>query len=454
MTKYQEYLQATESRRNQVTPRSTGGNGVLRGSTSGVRPPYDPLNDPYSDEYYLNLIKQYEGDPMYDELLNNPYLLKNNKPFSPTWLQSFGTVFGDYAAENSYYENLLSLRNEFLSNWIASRNERNYETPSAQAERMALAGQNADLLGTGGVADAPENDQPMLGITQPGAETGVQDGLNFVFSVCQTGISLASSVMQLSQGIQSLRYGNEQIVAQELSNRSDAMKFLNDEMVNTLGISDISDIDKIDSQVYLRTLDDILEDESISKHTRKMLKRYRNTLQSDSGTALLHTMKMELAKRYNTARKDTADILADPNYDPEFADWIGKLSKYFNDYSYKATKAIFDAQTAQNEYTKKYYHGLDAGKASEYENAAYDSNKLAAENTAMVDELYNNIYKFLRSDDHWYSNLGLAFLPALRAYIMSMSIPSLNFSRPTTVNNIDNRKSQNVEGDYFNHFNN
>ena len=415
---------------------------------------YNPVDDPRTDDYYLNFIKQYENDPMYSELLNNPYLRSNNADFSPNLLQSFGELFGDTSARDSYFENLLSQRNSYLSQWLAQRNQREYDTPSAQAQRMAVAGQNADLLGTSGVSGAPENDQPLTAVNMPGAGQGVQDVFQLTYQVAQTGISLVSSVMQFAQGVQSLKYGNAQLIAQELNNGKSAMGFLNDEMINTLGVSDITDIDKIDSTAYIRTLDDILQDKSLSRGTRNLLRRYRNTLQGDSGTGLLHTMKMELAQRYQKARHGTASTLADPLYDKDFEKWIENLSGYFNEYVIQAQKLAVDAEKAQNKYTKEYYKGLDAGKASEYENTAYDANKVAAENTKMVDDLYNKIYQFMSKDDHWYSKLGLAFLPALRAYIMNMSIPSLNFSRPTTVNNIDNRKSQNVEGDYFNHFNN
>ena len=98
---------------------------------------YDPHTDPRTDEYYLDFIKQYENDPMYSELLNNPYLIQNNADFSPNALQSIGEFFGDTSARDSYRANLISQRNQHfdLLQPYAQPEQTEYHTDADYAEQ-------------------------------------------------------------------------------------------------------------------------------------------------------------------------------------------------------------------------------------------------------------------------------------------------------------------------------
>lgn len=389
-----------------------------------------------SDDWYDQMIEQYKGTPYYDLLYNNPHLVRNAAPFAPSAGDEFAESWGDYSAGNRYYADLHNQAIGFLSDQLKNMRQENYDSALGQTQQMRAAGLNPDLQQVSAGSSA-ENDQPFTPTQMPEA-VHPQD---IAKNVADLGISLVSQVMSMAQGLQGLQAGAGQIIAQDISNHSGAMDLLFKEMIDTMPASELKDPEHIDSEVFLRQLTDIANDTSYSSHTRRVLKRYVSSLQGDSGTAKLQQAKLQLAEKYQQSRKNTAGIIGDPLYDEDFADWVANLSKYFNEYVFKAEKASFKRSVAEDNYNTSYYNNRNPELAAGAGNAADTASTTQSENVQMIEDLWNSIYKFLKNDDHWYSKLALALLPAVRAFSMGqLSIPvKMDFStkNSSSTNNIE-----------------
>lgn len=171
--------------------------------------------DVSSDEWYLNYISQYKGTVWYPRLLNNPHLRANAAPFSPDLWQQFLAGIGDNSARDRYYGDLLSKRNDYLSKIEDEIRQYKQNSPANQAALMAAAGQNADLLGTGSVAGAPENDnlaEPFL----PSQSSGT--GLPSFEGLANFGVSMISTLIGFANSLQGLEAGSTAIAGAEIDN--------------------------------------------------------------------------------------------------------------------------------------------------------------------------------------------------------------------------------------------
>lgn len=397
---------------------------------------YDP-SVPYlnmSDDWYDKAIEQYKGTSYYDTLASNPYLVRNAAPFSPSFGDKFAQMFGDYSAGNRYYADLHNRAAGYLNEQIEKMRQESINLAPGQVAQMRAAGLNPDLQGVQ-PGSAAENDQPF----EPASFPDAIHPQEIVTTVAQTGISLVSEVMSMAQGIQGLAAGAGQIVAQDIANHSGAMDLLMSEIINTIPTADLKDPAHIESTTILNVLDDIIGDTSYSSHTRKILKRYSKSLQGDSGTAKIAQLKADLIDKYHRSKKSIAGVRGDGFFDEDFGTWIENLSKFFNDYVISADKARYDRSIAEDSYNTDYYESRDAKTAAAAGNAADKAATTQSENVQMLEKLWNDVYHFLSNDDHWYSKLALALLPAVRAFTMGqLSIP-MKMDFGTHVNNNDNR---------------
>lgn len=143
------------------------------------------------------LAEQYHGTRYADLVKANPYLQYNYE--LGLW-DRIGNVFGFRTAEDQRREEMQQAAAEYNSQIASLKSEDEYNSPAAKAARMQQAGQNPDILGTEGAADAAAFNEPETTPTVPGSEEDqqlLQAISNFggnVISVASTAIGLADQV--------------------------------------------------------------------------------------------------------------------------------------------------------------------------------------------------------------------------------------------------------------------
>lgn len=399
----------------------------------------DRVDEFDSDKWYYDMIEKYRGTPYYDYLASNPYLVWNNAAFSPNFWQSIGEVFQDTSARDNYYGALRQSAGGFFNEWQKQMAQQGYDSASSQVERERAAGINPDISGGQGITpgSAAENDQPFSPVAMHTAEAQsnlVEFGLNFI-----------SSVFGMVEGIQGMIGNQGRIAAQDIANHSSVMGFVQDELLNSLSVDDISDPSKIDEGVILNILDGLAGDSSFNSSTRKILKRYRNEVFQNSGK--MATLRTELAHRYVNARKGTAEGLADPYYEKKLSDWVGRLGEYFQRLNSAVVREI-DARESRAIYEDSRYSAADgAAEGAAMNEEAIARGKVAkregtaAENEESALQVYNELVQFLKKDDSIWSKFGLYFMPKLDNLLNTLSngafkvkFDSSDRSRHQTVN--------------------
>lgn len=156
---------------------------------------------------------EYKSDPnqMYDALLkSNPYVgLTYHKTPWQTFLSSLG-FRTDY---DRFLEEAQVNANEYDAQVASIKQQNEYNSPSAEAQRMRSAGLNPDLLGTQGVSESASPIQDPSGMSPGSGEDGTfgevtQKLWNFgagIMSAFQMGVGLAKdmfSMRQLQNGVE------------------------------------------------------------------------------------------------------------------------------------------------------------------------------------------------------------------------------------------------------------
>lgn len=163
----------------------------FNGSTSGVNN-YDWLKNSgvhgnlyrESDEL-VNMLRNFEGTDYWERALMNPYVQFTRKEgILDSFLSNFTSSSYDRAKDEQ-----IQAASEYFARLQNEMDQQKYDTPLEQAERMRLAGQNPDLLGTGGVAESPKMDMP---ITSPDLSQGpgINDFINVVVSAASFAMSM------------------------------------------------------------------------------------------------------------------------------------------------------------------------------------------------------------------------------------------------------------------------
>lgn len=420
------------------------------------------------DEEYLKDIEQYKDTDFYEQLLNNPYLVSNNQEFAPNIMQSFGALFGDFSPWASYYGELANKRNQEKSKILDAIRKQEYDLPINQVERERAAGINTDLMGAGSASN-PAADIDEQGVAQPpqmrGAGEGVEKLLSITAHVAQCGISLVTNTLGFAEKIQGLQAGSLAMVAQDLNNHSGAMNLLYDEVLNTLPANDLQDIDSLDSQVLLRAVKGLSEDTSFNRKTRDVLSRYYDSISGDSGTAKMQVLKQELAKRYYNSRSDIVDTVSNPRFDKDLSKWISNVGNYFNEYVDTVNKLASRAEQLEYANDIAYYTGAERvrqvsenGIINDYDTSlgsAEGLNDKTLAEAAQLDEEFNkasnklwkDLADYLEKDNHWYSQIALAFLPGIRAYVEQFKGPKIGFNRNVSNKTVNqtNYHTENVD---------
>lgn len=183
-----------------------------------------------TDEWYDNYIQQYKDSEFYNELQNNPYLIRNNREYDPGFLGGVLEGFGFSSGRSNYYEDLLMARNEKLSQIEAQIREQKRNEPAAEVQRKRAAGLNVDLTGGQGIGsgEAAQNDQPIESPGGMNAGAPVQEftqGVNALWGAFQQAYSMTMGIMSDAQTLKQARNATE---AGDIRNLRDMLETANE----------------------------------------------------------------------------------------------------------------------------------------------------------------------------------------------------------------------------------
>lgn len=217
-------------------------NFILPMNKYDTNPIYKQESD-FDDALYLASIEQYKGQSWYDRLLENPWLGSKQLAFKPNFWQQIGESVGDVSARQSYYQDIASKRNQWLSDTLAQYHQQDYDSANSQVERERAAGLNPDLNGNITAGSAAENDQPLQPSGMP-QDSVFPDVLNVGVSMVSTAVNLASAF----QGIASTHLDNA-LKSMKLKEgfKESAWKTIGESLTETLtGLEDYSSVDNDD----------------------------------------------------------------------------------------------------------------------------------------------------------------------------------------------------------------
>lgn len=389
------------------------------------------------EDAFMQFIEQYKGTAWYDQFLN-AYNTYKTSVFQPNIGQSIASAFGD----NSALANFDIQRSTSFLDTIAriqdAMHQEDYMSPSNQASLERAAGLNPDLVGlSSGAGEAGNIDQAEL------AQPALNSGESVIPQIAQFGISFVSNIMGFAQGLQSLRAGSLNNIAQDLSNHGSAMDLIAEEVMNGLGISDIKDIDKVDSTAFIDFLGGLSRDNSFNSSTKRVLNRYYSHMKQDTGTARIQALKMELAQRYFNARRGVATEMSHPLFDDDFMKFVGNIGEKWSKLTFNLDNLRLQYETSALTGEGNKELGIPANSlgVSEYNSkkTSNEANTSIASQQKAVESFFAEIYKDLSNGDKWYHKIGLVLLPLFRGLVTSLLTPrtsaGFNFGGPRTVIN-------------------
>lgn len=155
------------------------------------------ITDDDRKQAYLDSIAQYKDTPYYQDLLANPYAYPNRAKYTPSWWEEniSQNIFGDMSKENAWVAQQEQASKEYIAQVVGKNTERNLNQEGNKVAQMTAAGQNADLLGTSGVSDAPSGTMP--DDTPPAAPQPEQVGegpVGQIMHLFQSGLQEAMSI--------------------------------------------------------------------------------------------------------------------------------------------------------------------------------------------------------------------------------------------------------------------
>lgn len=308
---------------------------------------------------------------------NNPY---KDLYYQPTFWDYIG--FSNKAKDaNNEYERLY---NEYIASIYDQQRQDEYNSPTAESERMKQAGLNPDLLGVSGAS----NTQAMNPMN-----AGANPALNGV-SPAKDALSSISSVLGFAmsslQQIQQMKGVSEGLLNQKIGNFRDLQELARPHIV--------SEYARRFSGQTANDWHDVKNTSAMSLNlSRRDSKRYR-----DAFTSLLSSS--EFTSTESAYKSLSANDSALHHY-------IGGMAKL----SYLAQKHQYQGQISKSIYDKNYFDNLDAGASSAATNRENN-------NIGWLDKWRNDFYRTLWNDFQKGSDLAGFLL------IGSANVPSIGAS--------------------------
>lgn len=390
---------------------------------------FGPQKDPVS------LGPQYQG--MLDA---NPY---RNQSYNKSPWQNFLTALGFRTEADAWQENMAVQAAEYDASIAQKAYDEQYNTASAQAERMRAAGLNPDIDGGSSISPgeaASLGQDPSTPMQATGEESVPQEILSTAFSVatgCLDAVATATGIVQSVQGIRRNHLDN---VMQSISNEA-GLQSLADQVLPYLIPTTNSDLFDEDGNVVGNWQENAYQ--MAKFFTGDMPKKLRGKFQR----ALLNRINSAPGERkaYEEwsgrirARKDTYRESA--NFYSEEDDVLRIVSEGLEEMNMKLYKQIQNTDFAQAEATeeeakndKTYYSNLDSALQAGAENKA---NEVSKKNNEMVSTMRDSLKGIVDELDKaskesgikgGLASVAMALISTIQLWISSQGAPSVSRS--------------------------
>lgn len=191
----------------------------------------------------------------YDQLFaNNPY---RNLSYKNTGFQRLLSTLGFRTDYDRWLEDAQVNAREYDAGIFSMMQQNAYNSPEAQADRMRMAGQNPDLLGTGDVQEASQAPEDPNGMS---SNSGNEEFLNFG----ETIASVFSRAMAVFKDFKSLEQMNTIIDSQNIDN---AVKMTG--AIDSFIESSLTAEDMVDYETYQDRMRDLISngyDDQFAEH--------------------------------------------------------------------------------------------------------------------------------------------------------------------------------------------
>ena len=353
-----------------------------------------------SNEELARMLKAFEGTDYWERAKMNPYL---NFTRNHGALDSFMGLFGASSYDRAKDEQIQAAA-EYFSRLQNEMDQQSYNTPVAQASRMAAAGQNADLIGTSGVADAEKMDLP---ITSPDLSQG--PGVSDFVNVVTGAISMAFSMAKDIKSLQGLTLDN---ASKEISNVASMQGFVE-------GLAGIGSFDEDYDASGMGETFNLFK----NGRNRKLFKRsWEETWNSLKAVKERNENFVGAADAAGKAAKQVASkYYADPHFSPWhnsaiFED-IAIISDRTTELMVEVDKKMARLKSKQADNQLAYENSIDPSLRAEAENAANKENRDSAtvinEINAKMRQLVEDLhYKSQQGD--WFASLLLTSISVFR----------------------------------------
>ena len=363
----------------------------------------------------------------YDRLFQaNPY---RNLTYKKSWWQDLVFALGFRTDADRWKEDAQVNSAEYDAGIFSQIQQNEYNSPQAQAERMRLAGQNPDLLGTGDVA---------------GASSPAEDPNGMSPNVGNDEIShIGSSIMNLVPSIMSFATNLTQLRGIRAENNLKELEF-NDSVIDYSNKFFNEGLTKKDYEEAFAKNDfsNILEAAySNSKSLAETLfsspsarKRFQLTYGQHSRSFVAEMQKYKTWDEFEKYRKSLIEQRASPLYDDDNSTMVeltGHILKPYIEwqkkvYEINARRAILRKpeleQGLENEQMAnqlEYEQGLDPSLQASAENTSNERVSQENEIINATNDMFEQIMKNLDSKDAWYSDIAKALVGIMRGYLMS-----------------------------------
>ncbi|QCS36074.1 minor capsid protein [Capybara microvirus Cap1_SP_116] len=294
--------------------------------------------------------------------------------------------------------------------------ERAYNDPAAQVERLRNAGINPDLLG--GVSSYESTGQGANPLSQPTGDFG-----NFILGVAQTFSGVASGILDL----QSKALDNDIKRASLFDTESILNRIASDRSISADFIEAMKDPNRLKPAV---SLDQYVNLSTIrSKKVRKAVEdNFYSKLYSDDFIQRING----LLTGVNKSERDFSESVAGLRNPSKTADsLIDALAEFMSDAyttqmsANKAERHHNDASISQDDYNKMVTDALDPSNESDAITAGFEASETSKKKQSNIDSVIEEFTGKMKKKDTWWSDLILAIM----AMYQSGAFDSFGFSR-------------------------
>lgn len=425
--------------------------GTKRKGITGLESDPTWMGADYGDGNYVGTGLEFlsSNNPMYDAYYKaNPYV---NQVYHKTWIDNvFGGIF---RTGYDKWLNEMELASAQYNQGVTDLEQQNiYNSEIAKAQRMRMAGENPDLLGTGDVSDSARPMEDAQDVQIPDSEGS--DVLNVVSQVGMTLVDLIPKTLSFMSNLSALkgiRMDNDLKELEFGNNAVDmATKFFT-EGITKQDYEDAFSSGDFSNLLYASQKDsDYLTNTFLS--SKKARKAFKFAYSQHARSLIAEMSKYKTFAEYEDARKKnliqrSSQFFSDNDDTMQglMRSILGPFERYqkrineINERIANLRSPDLEQGTinAGLETERAYNQAVDGALQGETENASNAYQKQLFEIYKATDDMFADIMNSLNESDKWYSPIAKALVGIARSQLLSgihlqMGHHSSSYTNPST----------------------